>query len=222
MTGLGEEGKTFCRIGSFPLSLPPSPFFPVRRSLGEGGNPFPGAVAKLNFATVSVFLIFKHIYLQLNTLLPDKSTIFAAIFTFHQTNSLSNAKKSSNARTHFCWLGITKHSAQPRGDCLPPEPPSLIWPQHPARDYERSFSLERAHTRPYTAWRKRQAALRRRVASLISGRLRGTFPLGLPECIRQTALPCVRGPDRASRLRRGAVGWLHYILEFCNIPLKFL
>ena len=35
------------------------------------------------------------------------------------------------------------------------------------------------------------------MASLISGRLRGTFPLGLPECIRQTALPSVRGPDRA-------------------------
>ena len=30
------------------------------------------------------------------------------------------------------------------------------------------LTLERAHTRPYTAWRKRQAALRRRVASLIS------------------------------------------------------
>ena len=52
----------------------------------------------------------------------------------------------------------------------------------------------------------RKSALRRRVASLISGRLRGTFPLGLPECIRQTALPSVRGPDRAPRLRRGAVG----------------
>jgi len=39
-------------------------------------------------------------------------------------------------------------------------------------------------------------------ASLISVRLRGTFPLGLPEYIRQTALSCVRGPDRA--LRRSA------------------
>ena len=71
-----------------------------------------GAVAKLNFATAFVVFIFKHNYLQLNTLLPDKSTIFAAIFAFPQTISLSNAKKSSNARTHFCWLGITKHSAQ--------------------------------------------------------------------------------------------------------------
>ena len=39
-------------------------------------------------------------------------------------------------------------------------------------------------------------------ASLNSVRLRGTFPLGLPEYIRQTALSCVRGPDRA--LRRSA------------------
>ena len=60
------------------------------------------------------------------------------------------------------------------------------------------LTLERAHTRPYTAWRKRQAALRRRVASLISGRRRGTFPLGLPECIRQTPLPCDRGPHLRS------------------------
>ena len=52
----------------------------------------------------------------------------------------------------------------------------------------------------FTASRK--IALKRRGASLIYGRLRGTFPLGLPECIRQTALPSVRGPDRASRLRR--------------------
>ena len=35
-------------------------------------------------------------------------------------------------------------------------------------------------------------------ASLISVRLRGTFPLGLPEYIRQTALSCVRGPDPSS------------------------
>jgi len=36
-------------------------------------------------------------------------------------------------------------------------------------------------------------------ASLNSVRLRGTFPLGLPEYIRQTALSCVRGADRALR-----------------------
>ena len=152
------------------------------------------------------FFIFKYIYLQLNTLLPDKSTIFATIFTFSQAKSLSNAKKSSNARTLFCWLGITKHSAQPRGGLLTPRTPVAHLAAASSARLRTILTLERAHTRPYTAWRKRQAALRRRVASLISGRLRGTFPLGLPECIRQTALPCVRGPNRASRLRRGAVG----------------
>ena len=34
-------------------------------------------------------------------------------------------------------------------------------------------------------------------ASLISVQLRGTFPLGLPECIRQTSFTCVRGANRA-------------------------
>ena len=89
---------------------------------------------------------------------------------------------------------------------FPPYPLARIAAASSAR-LRTILTLERAHTRPYTAWRKRQAALRRRVASLISGRLRGTFPLGLPECIRQTPLPCVRGPDRAPRLCRGGC-WL--------------
>ena len=84
------------------------------------------------------------------------------------------------------------------------------------------LTLERAHTRPYTAWRQRQAALRRRVASLISGRLRGTFPLGLPECIRQTALPCVRGPDRAPRLCRGCCWLAALCLEVLQQPPSVL
>ena len=104
--GLGEAGKTFCEIGYFSLPQKTSPFAPVRRSLGEGGKPFLGAAAKLNFATASVFFIFKHIYLQLNTLLPDKSTIFAAIFTFLQTNSLSNTKKSVMRGRAFIGLAL--------------------------------------------------------------------------------------------------------------------
>ena len=71
----------------------------------------------------------------------------------------------------------------------------------------------------FTASRK--IALKRRVASLIYGRLRGTFPLGLPECIRQTALPSVRGPDRA----RGcaAVLLVSNIMtySFATAPFKF-
>ena len=91
----------------------------------------------------------------------------------------------------------------------------IAYPPNPRRSFGRNIQREMlgvpyiragayAPLHDFTASRK--IALRRRVASLISGRLRGTFPLGLPECIRQTALPCVRGPDRASRLRRGAVG----------------
>ena len=33
--------------------------------------------------------------------------------------------------------------------------------------------------------------------------LRGTFPLGLPECIRQTAFPCVRGLPRRIAMKAG-------------------
>ena len=105
----------------------------------------------------------------------------------------------------FVGLALRNIPRNHVGIAFPPYPLARIAAASSAR--LRTFlTLERAHTRPYTAWRKRQAALRRRVASLIYGRLRGTFPLGLPECIRQTALPSVRGPDRASRLRRGAVG----------------
>ena len=77
----------------------------------------------LKFYNSPIFFIFKYNYLQLNTSLTEKVTIFPGIFTFPHTISLSNTKKVGDARTHFCWLGITKHSAQPRGDCLPPEPP---------------------------------------------------------------------------------------------------
>ena len=88
----------------------------------------------------------------------------------------------------------------------------IAYPPNPRRSFGRSIQREitndpyiragaYAPLRDFTASRK--IVLKRRMASLISGRLRGTFPLGLPECIRQTALPCVRGPDRASRLRRG-------------------
>ena len=91
----------------------------------------------------------------------------------------------------------------------------IAYPPNPRRSFGRNIQREMpgvpyiragayAPLHDFTASRK--IALKRRVASLIYGRLRGTFPLGLPECIRQTALPSVRGPDRAPRLRRGAVG----------------
>ena len=78
---------------------------------------------KTQFCNSPIFFIFKYNYLQINTSLTEKSTIFPGIFTFPQTISLSNTKKFSDARTRFCWLGITKNSAQPRVDCFPPVPP---------------------------------------------------------------------------------------------------
>ena len=85
----------------------------------------------------------------------------------------------------------------------------IAYPPNPRRSLGRNIQREMpgvpyiragayAPLHDFTASRK--IALKRREASLISGRLRGTFPLGLPECIRQTALPSVRGPDRAPRL----------------------
>ena len=82
----------------------------------------------------------------------------------------------------------------------------IAYPPNPRRSFGRNIQREMpdvpyiragayAPVHDFTASRK--IALKRRVASLIYGRLRGTFPLGLPECIRQTALPSVRGPDRA-------------------------
>ena len=60
------------------------------------------------------------------------------------------------------------------------------------------LTLERAHTRPYTILRQAvKSPSDAGSLALISGRLRGTFPLGLPECIRQTSFTCVRGANRA-------------------------
>ena len=136
---------------------------------------------------------------------PDKSNPDAI--------NIKYKKKSRDARTHFCWLGITKHSAQP-GDCSLSAPPSLIQVQYPARDYLATLHSERAHTRPYTI-------LRQTVKSPSNSgwlrsspeRIRGTFPPGSPDTFRRTAPPSVRGlprrntmktgADRDSRLRRG-------------------
>ena len=84
------------------------------------------------------------------------------------------------------------------------------------------LTLERAHTRPYTAWRKRQAALRRRVPSAhLRQGFCGTFPLGLPECIRQTALPCVRGPHlRSAAAPRGLLVSCSMSWSFATAPIK--
>jgi len=49
--------------------------------------------------------------------------------------------------------------------------------------------------------------------------LRGTFPLGLPECIRQTAFPCVRGADRPSRVPPREL-LANNINSFATAPIK--
>ena len=162
---------------------------------------------KTQFCNSPIFFIFKYTYLQLNTSLTEKSIIFSRIFTFPQTISLSNTKKSVMRGRAFVGLALRK---------IPRNHGGLAYPPNPRRSFGRSIQREitndpyiragaYAPLHDFTASRK--IALRRRVASLISGRLRGTFPLGLPECIRQTALPCVRGPDRAPRLHRGGC-WL--------------
>ena len=108
-------------------------------------------------------------YLQSNAPLSDnKSTILVAIFTFPQTESLSNIKSQvMRGQTYYSRaLGY-----------IP-------------RSHGGSLALELAYTRPYTVWRK----VRRRVsrAHFRQG-FCGTFLPGLPECIRQSVLPC-RGP----------------------------
>ena len=139
-------------------------------------------------------------------LLSEKNPRFFPIFTFPQTTSLSNTKKSSDARTNLFLSALRNIPRSHGGIAYPPNPRRSfgrnIQREMPGVPYIRAGAYAPLHD--FTASRK--IALIRRVASLIYGRLRGTFPLGLPECIRQTALPSVRGPDRAPRLRRGAVG----------------
>ena len=106
----------------------------------------------------------------------------------------------------------------------------IAYPPNPRRSFGRNIQREMpgvpyiragayAPLHDFTASRK--IALIRRVASLIYGRLRGVLPLGLPECIRQTALPSVRGPDRASRLRRECCWLALFSLKVLPQPLFF-
>ena len=155
-----------------------------------------GAVAKLSFATALYFLFLSTFIIN------RKKYHLSRNFYFSSNNFFEQYKKVSDARTRFYWLGITITFRAATGGLLTPRTPVAHLAAASSARLRTILTLERAHTRPYTAWRKRQAALRRRGASLISGRLRGTFPLGLPEFIRQTALPCVRGAHL--RLRRSA------------------
>ena len=61
---------------------------------------------KTEFCNNLIFFIFKYNYLQLNTSLTEKSTIFSRIFTFPQTISLSNTKKSVMRGRAFIGLAL--------------------------------------------------------------------------------------------------------------------
>ena len=136
----------------------------------------------------------------------QKNPRFFPICTFPQTTSLSNTKKSSDARTNLS-LSALRNIPRTTGGLLTPRPPVAHLAAISSARCLAFLTLERAHTRPYTILRQAvKSPSNAGALALIYGRLRGTFPLGLPECIRQTLLPSVRGPDRASRLRRGAVG----------------
>ena len=158
------------------------------------------------FCNRPIFFTFKYNYLQLNTSLTEKSTIFSRIFTFPQTISLSNTKKSVMRGHAFIGLALRNIPRNHGGIAYPPNPRRSFGrsiqreitndPYIRAGAYAPLHGLAQTPSRPQTPGG---------FAHLRQG-FCGTFPLGLPECIRQTPLPCVRGPDRASRLRRGAVG----------------
>ena len=92
---------------------------------------------------------------------PDKSNPDAI--------NIKYKKKSSDARTHFCWLGITKHSVQP-GGLLTLRPTVAHSGAISSTRSPDDFTLERAHTLPYTIFTaSRKIDLKLRVTSLISG-----------------------------------------------------
>ena len=153
----------------------------------------------LKFCNTLIFFIFKYNYLQLNTSLTEKSTIFPRIFTFPQTISLSNTKKSVMRGRAFIGLALRNIPRNHGWIAFPPYPLARIAATSSAR-LRTILTLERAHTRPYTAWRKRQAALRCRVPSAhlrsasrnLSARFAGMYPANYPP-LRSRPTPALRG-----------------------------
>ena len=76
----------------------------------------------LLFCNTPIFFIFKYTYLQLNTSLTEKSIIFSRIFTFSQTISLSNTKKSVMRGRAFVGLALRNISRNHGGIAYPPNP----------------------------------------------------------------------------------------------------
>jgi hypothetical protein len=56
----------------------------------------------------------------LDASLSEKAHVFFSISTFPQTTSLSNIKKSSDARTNRGWFAIIEYSAHHGGIAFPP------------------------------------------------------------------------------------------------------
>jgi len=91
----------------------------------------------------------------------------------------------------------------PKWDCIPPLETPCSLGSYIQRELLGDFKFRAGTAVPLPTFAENpQKFPQTPGASLNSVRLRGTFPLGLPEYIRQTALSCVRGPDRA--LRRSA------------------
>ena len=112
-----------------------------------------------------------------------------------------------------------EYSAQGTGGLLSPRDPFAQVAATSSARCLAFLTLKRAHTRPYTILRLAvKSPSDAGSLALISGRLRGTFPLGLPECIRQTALPSVRGPHLRSRLRRGCCWSATFCLKVLQHP----
>ena len=93
---------------------------------------FTEVVAKFNFATASVFY-FKHNYLPFYEPLSDKSAIFAVIFIFPQTDSLSNTR-SSVMRGHT-YLRLTLRN-------IPRNHGVIAYPPSPRRSFGRNIQRE--------------------------------------------------------------------------------
>ena len=88
---------------------------------------------KTQFCNSPIFFIFKYNYLQLNTSLTEKSTIFPGIFTFPQTISLSNTKKSVMRGRAFIGLALRN---------IPRNHGGIAYPPNPRRSFGRSIQRE--------------------------------------------------------------------------------
>ena len=112
----------------------------------------------------------------------------------------------------------------PRGHWhCPPGPPLLVWPLCPARVTWRLYNRAVAAAPLPTFAASPQKFPQTPGASLISVRLRGTFPLGPQEFILRTTLSCVRGPHlRFAAFRRmtcvAAILCCKTIMSFATAP----